>query len=119
MPDVQLAFWKRQGAPHNGTPTSIEAARHIARSPNRSEQARRDILEFIRSRGEFGATDKEIQNKFHFDGSFERPRRVELVEEGLIQERYGKDCRPLTREETNEYGRMQHFKVWVITPGKE
>ena len=118
MPGTQLAFWKRIGAPHNGTQTSIQAARNIVATPNRSESARQDILSFIRSRGQYGATDKEIQDKFRFDGSFERPRRLELVEAGLISERYGSDCKPMPREEKNQYGRTQNHMVWIIAPTK-
>ena len=68
-------------APHNGTPTSKEAA--VAIEPN-AETLRKKILDFLRLCGQDGATDDEIQKALNMTGNTERPRRGELANAGLI-----------------------------------
>jgi hypothetical protein len=43
------------------------------------------VYEFIKSRGAFGATDREGQEALNMDGSTYRPRRDELVDAGLVE----------------------------------
>lgn len=42
------------------------------------------VLAFIRSRGEGGATDEEIQEALAMPASTQRPRRIELVSGALV-----------------------------------
>lgn len=65
------------------SPTSREAA--VAIEP-RSETLRRAVLEFIRSRGETGATDEECQEGLAMNPSTQRPRRIELQQAGLVHD---------------------------------
>lgn len=44
------------------------------------------VLAFIRGRGADGATDEEIQRDLPMGPNTERPRRVELVDAGLIRD---------------------------------
>ncbi|MEZ6127895.1 MAG: hypothetical protein R3C59_04385 [Planctomycetaceae bacterium] len=67
--------------PHNGTDTSMAAAERI--QPAVTGQ-RRKVLDFVRDRGELGATDSEIQAGLNIPGDTERPRRRELEQAGLI-----------------------------------
>jgi len=46
----------------------------------------RRVFEFIRDRGEEGATDEECQRELGMNPSTQRPRRGELVDAGLIVE---------------------------------
>ena len=59
---------------------SVEAG--IANMPNRGTQRAR-ILDYLTEWG--SATDEQIQDALGMEGSTERPRRVELVEQGLIE----------------------------------
>lgn len=47
---------------------------------------RAKVLDFIDSSGEYGATDEEIQVFLGMNPSTQRPRRVELVEGGWIED---------------------------------
>jgi hypothetical protein len=42
------------------------------------------VLQWVRDRGELGATDDEVQDALHLSGNSERPRRLELVERGWL-----------------------------------
>lgn len=53
----------------------------------KGEQAR--VYRWLRSMGEAGATDQEIQRALGIPESTERPRRVELVRLGLVVQRDG------------------------------
>ena len=55
--------------------TSREAADAIE---PKADTLRRLVLDFIRSRGDQGATDEECQDALGMAGSTQRPRRVEL-----------------------------------------
>lgn len=59
--------------------TSVEAA--IANMPNRSTQRDR-VLAYLQEWGP--STDEAIQDALAMEGSTERPRRLELVEAGLV-----------------------------------
>ena len=67
-------------APHNGTDTSIAAARSLGDTA----QALIDLGAWMHGRGRHGATDFEIQEHFGWSGDFERPRRIVLCERRLI-----------------------------------
>jgi hypothetical protein len=60
--------------------TSVAAAREITPAGNRLRAA---VLEFLRGRPA-GATDEEIQTGLGMNPSTQRPRRVELVDAGLV-----------------------------------
>lgn len=51
----------------------------------RTGTQRHRVLEFIRGRGDDGATDDEIQVALNLNPSSERPRRIELVEGGYVR----------------------------------
>lgn len=61
--------------------TSIIAAADVL--PRTGTQRRR-VYDFIRRQAEHGATDEEIQEALRMGGNTERPRRVELVRDGLV-----------------------------------
>lgn len=63
------------------SPTSVAAAEGIE---PRAETLRRAVLEFLRQRGEQGATDEEIQDALAMPGNTARPRRRELQMAGLV-----------------------------------
>lgn len=81
---------------HQPTETSVSAAK--ANVPNRTSQ-RMQVLDFIRKCGKRGATDLEIEKHFGWQGSTVRPRRVELVDLGLITS-CGKRPTPSGRQAT-------------------
>lgn len=65
-----------------GSDTSASAADAIAPTAGRLRAA---VLEYLRSRGEHGATDNEIQAALAMHSNTEGPRRYELVEAGLVR----------------------------------
>lgn len=67
--------------PHEQAPTSHAAA--VAILPHVNALQRR-VYDYIRSRGEHGATDEEIKLALGLRGSTVRPRRCELHEKGLV-----------------------------------
>jgi len=42
------------------------------------------VLAFLRKRGNYGATDEEMQDEMPIQPSTQRPRRVDLVNRGLV-----------------------------------
>lgn len=75
-------FGPRPGIVGAGHPdTSRAAARGI--TPRTGTQRRR-VLDHIARCGTEGATDAELQEALGLNGNSERPRRIELVEAGLI-----------------------------------
>ncbi len=68
---------------HNGTLTSIEAARSVRNSSATQEAG---VLEYIRAHGLHGRTRDEIAADMHLDGNSVRPRVASLIEKGLVQE---------------------------------
>lgn len=69
--------------PHNGKATSREAA--VAAEP-RAGTWRAKVLEFVRSKGERGATRDEAIAALGMNPSTLRPRWLELSEAGLIRD---------------------------------
>lgn len=62
--------------PTNGTDTSDAAAEAV--SPTKAAAIREDVFNYIKSTGDEGVTDQEIQEFLGLDGNTERPRRWEL-----------------------------------------
>jgi transcription initiation factor IIE alpha subunit len=67
--------------PHNGTPTSIAAARQI--EPVAGTQGH-DIMAFVRGCGRQGATAEEIEMATGISGNSVRPRLVQLRRDNLV-----------------------------------
>jgi hypothetical protein len=67
--------------PHNGATTSKAAAAAIALSAHSLREA---IYTFLSNRRGQGATDEEIQLALGMHANTQRPRRVELVERGIV-----------------------------------
>lgn len=61
--------------------TSVAAAHRVASAA----ALRAQVLEYLRERVD-GATDEEIQTALSMGGSTQRPRRVELVNRGLVHD---------------------------------
>lgn len=86
LPPVPSAA-QRDSVRHDSAPyqrhsaTSLAAARRV--NPP-SAQMRLTVLRFIEQRGALGATDEEIQNGLTMNPSTQRPRRIELVNLGLV-----------------------------------
>jgi hypothetical protein len=51
---------------------------------SKAKTLRAEVLGFIRISGRYGATDEELQIALNMNPNTERPRRVELVERGLV-----------------------------------
>ncbi len=62
--------------------TSVAAAESIRPDANR---LRAVVYEAIRSAGDRGMTDEEVQDVLKMNGSTQRPRRVELADAGRIR----------------------------------
>ena len=77
-----LPLWM-QTAPHNGTPTSKDAAADIRAS---TPKLRARVLAFVASQGAHGATAQEIEAGTGLPGNTVRPRLVELREHGAIND---------------------------------
>ncbi len=85
-----LAAVQKETAPFvPGSQTSKAAAVGIVKG-SRSLRAR--VMNLLRELGEYGATDEEIQDRLGMNPSTERPRRVELVNAGMV--RKSGVCRP-------------------------
>lgn len=63
--------------------TSKEAAVAIEGSAG---TLRHQVWGFLVGRGDAGATDEEIQNMLELNPSTQRPRRIELVNGGLVRD---------------------------------
>lgn len=63
------------------SPTSVEAAQSME---GKTDSARRKVLEAIQSERESGMTDEEITHSTWLPANTARPRRIELVEMGLV-----------------------------------
>ena len=63
--------------------TSRSAAREIEQ---KAKTLRGKIYRFLQKRGHFGATDEELQTLCQMNPSTQRPRRIELVERGLVKD---------------------------------
>lgn len=81
--------------------TSYLAAEQIKSSTG---TMRWQVYEYIKLTKEYGATDIEIQTALHMDGNTERPRRVELVNYGLVKD----------SGHRRELNNRQHI-IWILT----
>ena len=75
--DADLAPFQKHSATSRSAADAIE--------PN-AGTLRAKVLAVIRGCGERGATDLEVQRAISLGGSTQRPRRVKLVELGLVQD---------------------------------
>ena len=89
--------------PGDAASTQQEAAVLIYPS---SGSFRRNVLNAIVQADPYGMTDEEIQDRLHMNPSTQRPRRVELVEQGWVEDS--------GRRRTTQSGRSA--VVWVLTP---
>lgn len=62
--------------------TSMEAAEAIRPKVNALQQR---VLSYLGFRGSLGATDEEMQDALSMNPSTQRPRRIELLNKGLIE----------------------------------
>jgi transcription initiation factor IIE alpha subunit len=63
------------------SPTSVAAAISIEKATPR---LRAQVLACIRSAGDHGMTDEEVQDRLQMNPSTERPRRIELMNAGFV-----------------------------------
>ncbi len=63
------------------SPTSVAAGEAIAPV---AATLRAEVLAAIQAAGADGLTDEEVQTRLSLGGSTARPRRIELVESGLV-----------------------------------
>ena len=66
----------------NGSITSAKAADSLG--PATLNAMQRSLVEFLQTRGVFGATDEEMQLALRMNPNTQRPRRRELEDAGLI-----------------------------------
>ena len=70
-------------APSQARQTSKDAARAVEPHMGRLQE---QVLRTIKACGASGATDREIQGLLRMKGSTQRPRRIELLHAGLIED---------------------------------
>ena len=63
--------------------TSRQSAQSIEST---AQTLRAKVYGFIKDSGPYGATDEELQMVLDMNPSTQRPRRVELVEKGLVKD---------------------------------
>lgn len=68
---------------HNGTSTSVAAAESVR---VHAGSLRAMVLDFIRSKGDVGATRAEIEDGLNMSGNTVRPRVKELQVAGLVRD---------------------------------
>jgi hypothetical protein len=102
---TQLTFTAPAPA-HNGTPTSRAAAERIEPAAG---TLRRQVLDYIRARGEQGATDEEMQDALRMNPSTQRPRRIELCDMGWVE-------RTDTTRKTRSGRDAAVYRTTAITP---
>lgn len=78
MSDTQLSL------PFQSHSTTSREAAESAQGSAGSQ--RREVWSFLVGRGKNGATDEEIQNMLDLNPNTERPRRIELVNSGLVRD---------------------------------
>lgn len=88
--------------------TSREAYELIG---SRADAIRAAVAQVIRSSGDLGATDDEIQTLLKIDGNTQRPRRWELMGAGLVKD---SGSTRLTRKD-----RAAIVWIWVDDPEEQ
>ena len=73
------------------------------------ETLRQMVMVALEARGETGATDDELQEELHLDGSTQRPRRIDLMNHGMV--------RDSGRKRPTRKGRLA--TVWIHTQHSE
>lgn len=81
--DSIAATWPNEPPSVCGSDTSVTAAKRVE---TKAGTDRRKVYDFIRERGEQGATDSEIQIGLDMTGDSERPRRWELLKAKYIRD---------------------------------
>lgn len=81
--DEQLGLFDAPAPFVRSSETSLDAAERIE---PRAATLRGIVLAFLRGRGEFGATDEEMQDQIPMAASTQRPRRVELVDASFVRD---------------------------------
>lgn len=109
---IEGAREKLRSAPHNGSDTSKAAAESVV---GKAATYRRRVFEFIEGAGRHGVTDIEIQIGTGMSGNTERPRRIKLVEDGIVMQKKGVDGMPL---KAVRKGSNLHCAVWVAAKFK-
>lgn len=102
LSDVDAARIGKHQRPGDAAVTQITAAASVH---DITGPARRKVLDHIRSSGERGATDEEMQESLGMNPSTQRPRRVELVEGGWVVDSGRRRATRAKREAV----------VWVLT----
>jgi hypothetical protein len=86
------------------------AVRHDARDTSRAAalavesmtgKGRKRVYELLKGKGADGATDPEMQNELGMSGNTQRPRRIELVAAGLVED---------------SGRRRDRCAVWIVVP---
>jgi hypothetical protein len=77
--DDALGKFQREGQSVTSRVAAIEAVPITGK-------ARTAVFQVIKQMGNYGATDEEIQATLDMNPSTQRPRRVELVEQGWIKD---------------------------------
>lgn len=93
-------------APHNGTPTSKAAAEKVSRESAVSQRSR--IMDALEQHPD-GLTDAQIQDLTGIDQNGQRPRRWQLVNDGLVADSGRK----------RKYGLHEEAVVWIATGGSK
>lgn len=78
-PEVARVAQPRPAPAQEHSPTSVAAARSAA-----TQKTRLMVWQAFLAAGEVGMTDEECQTATGLEGSSQRPRRVELVADGLV-----------------------------------
>ena len=79
-PDTQYGLFDGI-PPHQDGATSTQAAYGIVEHVNRLQEM---VIDALKSRGDFGATDEELMEDTGLGGSTLRPRRRELQLRGIL-----------------------------------
>jgi hypothetical protein len=82
------------------------------------ETARERVFDFIESSRDFGATDREIQERLGMNPNTERPRRVELWEANRICVKRTPDGEQVFRRIDREGKRALKATIYVAGPEK-
>lgn len=102
-PDSTLDLFARLPAGSQPLETSERAADHLERSG--ALAARRwNVLLYVASRGELGATADEVEAAFGLGHNATSPRVTELLSLGYLERLDGKEGRPYTRRSTRQGG---------------
>src|SRR5262245_58624181 len=96
---------------NNPPPIAPDTQRLAAlRACPRTGTQRRRVLDFIALKGEYGATDEEIQMALRMSGDTQRPRRVELVDGGWVE--VSTLTRPTLSENAAAVWTMSEHGLW-------